>query len=62
MDEINAAGGVLGKQIRLITQDDQSKADDAVNAVNPNAIAMTLIERVRIKPSPDHIARAALLR
>ncbi len=33
IDEINAAGGVLGKQIKLITEDDQSKPEDAVNAV-----------------------------
>jgi len=33
VDQINAAGGVLGKPIRVITEDDQSKADEAVNAV-----------------------------
>jgi len=33
IDEINAAGGVLGKQIKLISEDDQSKPEDAVNAV-----------------------------
>jgi branched-chain amino acid transport system substrate-binding protein len=33
IDEINAAGGVLGKQIKLITEDDQSKAEDATAAV-----------------------------
>jgi branched-chain amino acid transport system substrate-binding protein len=33
VDEINGAGGVLGKTIRIISEDDQSKADEAVNAV-----------------------------
>jgi branched-chain amino acid transport system substrate-binding protein len=33
IDEINAGGGVLGKQIKLISEDDQSKAEDAVSAV-----------------------------
>lgn len=33
IDEINAAGGVLGKQIKLISEDDQSKAEDATAAV-----------------------------
>jgi branched-chain amino acid transport system substrate-binding protein len=31
--EINASGGVLGKQIRLITEDDGSDANQAVNVV-----------------------------
>ena len=29
VDELNAAGGVLGKQIKLITEDDQSKAGES---------------------------------
>jgi len=33
MDDINASGGVLGKKIKLITEDDQSKAEDATAAV-----------------------------
>ncbi len=33
VEEINARGGVLGKQIKLITEDDQSKPSEAVNAV-----------------------------
>jgi branched-chain amino acid transport system substrate-binding protein len=33
VDEINGAGGVLGKTIKVIAEDDQSKADEAVNAV-----------------------------
>lgn len=33
IDEINAAGGVLGKPLRLICEDDQSKAGEAATAV-----------------------------
>ena len=32
-DEINAAGGVLGKQLRLITEDDQSRPGEAATVV-----------------------------
>jgi branched-chain amino acid transport system substrate-binding protein len=34
IEEINAAGGVLGKKIELLTEDDQSKAGEPANAVN----------------------------
>ncbi|HYH10114.1 MAG TPA: ABC transporter substrate-binding protein [Thermoanaerobaculia bacterium] len=33
VDEINAGGGVNGRKIRVITEDDQSKAEEAANAV-----------------------------
>jgi branched-chain amino acid transport system substrate-binding protein len=33
LDQINAAGGVLGKQIRVVVEDDQSKPEAAVTAV-----------------------------
>ncbi len=33
IDEINAAGGVLGKKINLLTEDDQSKTEEAVASV-----------------------------
>src|SRR5688500_8491764 len=33
VDELNAAGGVLGRQIRLLVEDDQSKPEEASNAV-----------------------------
>jgi branched-chain amino acid transport system substrate-binding protein len=33
VDEINAAGGVLGQRIRLVTEDDQSRPEEAVTAV-----------------------------
>jgi branched-chain amino acid transport system substrate-binding protein len=34
IEELNAAGGVLGKKIKLITEDNQSKAGESANAVN----------------------------
>jgi branched-chain amino acid transport system substrate-binding protein len=33
VDEINAAGGVLGRKLRLLVEDDQSKPEEASNAV-----------------------------
>src|SRR6187397_963644 len=34
IEELNAAGGLLGKQLKLITEDNQSKAGESTNAVN----------------------------
>jgi branched-chain amino acid transport system substrate-binding protein len=34
IEEINAAGGLLGKQVKLITEDNQSKPGESTNAVN----------------------------
>ena len=33
IDEINAAGGILGKKVKLVTEDDQSKAGEAATVV-----------------------------
>src|SRR5437868_7196959 len=33
MDEINSAGGVNGRKIKVLTEDDQSKQEEAANAV-----------------------------
>src|SRR5687767_5161087 len=33
VDELNAAGGTLGRQLRLLVEDDQSKPEEASNAV-----------------------------
>lgn len=33
VDEINAAGGVNGRKLKVFTEDDQSKAEEAANAV-----------------------------
>jgi branched-chain amino acid transport system substrate-binding protein len=34
IDEINASGGLLGKKVRLVTEDDQSKAGEPASVVN----------------------------
>ena len=34
IEEINAAGGVLGKKLELLTEDNQTKAGESTNAVN----------------------------
>lgn len=34
IEEINSAGGVLGKKVELLTEDDQTKAGEPANAVN----------------------------
>jgi branched-chain amino acid transport system substrate-binding protein len=33
MDEVNAAGGISGRKIKVLTEDDQSKQEEAANAV-----------------------------
>ncbi|MFZ4765074.1 MAG: ABC transporter substrate-binding protein [Roseimicrobium sp.] len=42
VDEVNAAGGVLGKKIKLVTEDDQSKQGEA------GTVAKKLISRERV--------------
>jgi branched-chain amino acid transport system substrate-binding protein len=48
LDEINGAGGVNGRKLRVITEDDQSKAEEAANAVtkliNQNNVVAVLGE------------------
>lgn len=34
LDQINAQGGVLGRKVKVVVEDDQSKPEEAVNAVN----------------------------
>ena len=34
IEELNAAGGVLGKKVKLLTEDNQSKPGESANAVN----------------------------
>lgn len=34
MDEVNAAGGIKGRRVKVLTEDDQSKAEEAANAVS----------------------------
>jgi branched-chain amino acid transport system substrate-binding protein len=50
VDEINAAGGLLGKQIKLHTEDDQSKQGEA------GTVAKKLISRSKIKALLGEVA------
>jgi len=50
VDEINAAGGLLGKQIKLITEDDQSKQGEA------GIVAKKLISRSKISALLGEVA------
>ncbi|WP_256199772.1 ABC transporter substrate-binding protein [Verrucomicrobium spinosum] len=42
IDEVNAAGGVLGKKIKLVTEDDQSKQGEA------GIVAKKLVSREKV--------------
>lgn len=61
VDEINAKGGVLGKQIKLEIMDDKNEAVDAVSAFNKLSEEgmVGLIGAVTSKPS-DAVAQAAV--
>ncbi len=50
VDEINAAGGLLGKQIKLITEDDQSKQGEA------GIVAKKLISRSKVSALLGEVA------
>jgi branched-chain amino acid transport system substrate-binding protein len=55
-EEINAAGGINGRQVRIETQDDQSKPEEAVTVVtkfasDPNIVAV-LGEVASTRPRP----------
>ena len=50
IDEVNAAGGVLGKKIRVLTEDDQSKPEEAATAVTK------LINRDKVKAVVGEVA------
>ena len=50
VDEINAAGGLLGKQIKLITEDDQSKQGEA------GTVAKKLISRSKVSALLGEVA------
>lgn len=55
LDEINASGGVLGKQVKLITEDDRSLADEA------KAAAQKLITRDKVIAIVGEIASSRSL-
>lgn len=55
VDEVNASGGVLGKQIKLLTEDTQSKPEEAALAVTK------LITRDKVKAILGEIASSRTL-
>lgn len=60
VDEINAAGGVLGKQVELMIEDEKGEVQDAVNGYNKllSQGMVFLIGDVTSKPS-DAVAKIA---
>src|ERR1043166_230950 len=55
VDEINTSGGVLGKKIRVQTEDDQSKPEEAATAVTK------LINRDKVKAVVGEVASSRSL-
>jgi branched-chain amino acid transport system substrate-binding protein len=55
VEDVNNAGGVLGKPIRLITEDDQSKPEEAATAVTK------LITRDKVKAIIGEVASSRSL-
>jgi len=55
IDEINAAGGLLGKKVKLVTEDDQSKQGEA------GTVAKKLISRSKIVALLGEVASTASL-
>lgn len=55
LDEINAAGGILGRKVKVIVEDDQGKPEQAVTAV------LKLIQRDRVVAILGEVASARSL-
>src|SRR5947207_3171398 len=66
IEEVNAAGGVLGKKIQLIYEDDQSKAGEPATAARlwPSRLTMaaTRISRASSRPSKRRVPTRLLSR
>jgi branched-chain amino acid transport system substrate-binding protein len=60
LDEINGAGGVNGRKIRVITEDDQSKAEEAANAVTKLISQNNVIAIVGEVASSNSLAAAPI--
>ena len=59
-DEINAAGGVLGRKIRLHVEDDQGRADEAASAVTKLITAQNVVALVGENSSNQSLAAAPI--
>ncbi|MGZ5450101.1 MAG: ABC transporter substrate-binding protein [Thermoanaerobaculia bacterium] len=59
-DEINAAGGVLGRQVRLLVEDDQGRADEAASAVTKLITAHDVVALIGENSSNQSLAAAPI--
>jgi len=59
-DEINAAGGVLGRKIRLVVEDDQGRAEEAATAVTKLITGSNVIALIGENSSNQSLAAAPI--
>ncbi|HEV7242594.1 MAG TPA: ABC transporter substrate-binding protein [Thermoanaerobaculia bacterium] len=59
-DEINAAGGVLGRQIRLVIEDDQGRAEEAASVVTKLIAASNVEALIGENSSSQSLAAAPI--
>lgn len=60
VEEINAAGGLHGRKVRVITEDDQSKAEEAANAVTKLISANDVVAIIGEVASSNSLAAAPI--
>jgi branched-chain amino acid transport system substrate-binding protein len=60
VDEINAAGGVLGRKIRLVIEDDQGRADEAASVVTKLITSSNVIGLIGENSSNQSLAAAPI--
>ncbi len=59
-EEINASGGVLGKKIRLVIEDDQGKAEEAASAVTKLVTSDNVVAVIGENSSNQSLAAAPI--
>lgn len=59
-DEINAAGGVLGRKVALIIEDDQGRADEAASAVTKLITSENVVALIGENSSNQSLAAAPI--
>jgi len=59
-DEINAAGGVLGRKIRLVVEDDQGRAEEAASVVTKLVTSANVIALIGENSSNQSLAAAPI--
>ena len=59
-DEINAAGGVLGRKIRLVVEDDQGRAEEAASVVTKLITSSNVIALIGENSSNQSLAAAPI--